>query len=138
MSESIELPQQYTITIDLGIEGYTTRTVTVAEMEWREETNELGTMRGLFAKLTMPQQEGEQPTTYFLSRLVGERQWVIDAKFGAAAFPHYSHGFGTRLTARRTLIEPVEALLDATTRALGLALQIDPGVPLAWAPRNKS
>ncbi len=47
---------------------------------------------------------GGEAVTFFLSRLKGEQEWVIDAKFGPNGMPHFCHGFGSRVTIAKTVI----------------------------------
>ena len=41
--------------------------------------------------------------TYCVSRYPFEDNWIVDARFGANGFPHWSNGAGTRVTAAYAL-----------------------------------
>jgi hypothetical protein len=78
--------------------------------------------------VTMP--GDEKPTVFFLSRLVNEEDWIMDAKFGPNGFPHFSHGFGSRVTIPKGILDELADLLDHQAQELGLAAEIGRGVPL--------
>jgi hypothetical protein len=86
-------------TITLAAEpGETPVTIvaTVITMECQQERDFLGIRHGLCAQIAITAAPEVRPHTYFLSRLVGESCWVVDAQFGSNGFPHFSHGFGAR------------------------------------------
>lgn len=110
-----------------------TLTAMVPDIERRTEPGPdiLGGDRiGLYARLDLVQGEEPRPTTYFMSRLVGEPEWVIDTKFGPNGFPHFSHGFGSRVTLLKTVLPELADLLDDLARDRGLAAHIGRGIPL--------
>lgn len=110
--------------------------VTVSLITQREGCTALGHVVGLYAKLELNGDDRDESVAYFLSRLEGERRWVIDAKFGSDGYPHYAHGFGERTSATRSIIAPVARILDDLARALGLAEHIGERVPLVLAARR--
>ncbi|MFD8078989.1 hypothetical protein ACFV3E_40820 [Streptomyces sp. NPDC059718] len=121
-------------TVTLGLEDGTTRTITVVVPVIEQRTEPRpdllgGPVTGLYAEVHHVLDDGGH-ITFFMSRLVGEEVWVIDAKFGANSFPHFSHGFGSRVTIPSVLPDEVTDVLDllAVTRSLAVAIGRD--VPL--------
>lgn len=92
-------------------------TATVVSLEHRQETDFGGTRAGLSAHL----QVGEPPHSYFLSRLVGETDWIIDAHFGPQGMPYHCHGFGARYLQVRAIAPELAKLLDQQAHELGLS-----------------
>ncbi|HBF85145.1 MAG TPA: hypothetical protein DD420_36025 [Streptomyces sp.] len=110
--------------------------VTVRQLEQRQETAPAllgGDRTGLMTELEIAAPGAPAGPTYFLSRLVGETAWIIDAKFGPDGFPHYSHGFGSRVTLARTLPDEICALLDSEAQKLAATRAIGRDVPLELA-----
>jgi hypothetical protein len=104
---------------------------TVVTVEHRQEPEVFGGVRqGLYAQLDITQRRGEPPATYFLSRLVDETHWIIDAQFTANGFPVHSNGLGARYLRVRAIAPELAALLDAEARARRLVKAISPDTPL--------
>lgn len=124
-------------TITVGAEdGETLLTVaaTVVCVECREEPDVFSGVRlGLSAQLEVTVPPDTRPHTYFLSRLVGESEWVVDALFAPNGYPHFSHGFGARYLRLRGIAPQLEDLLDQNARDRGLAAAIGREVPLVLA-----
>ena len=119
------------VTVTVQVEEETvTFTLTVRSMAQREERDFFGHKKGLEAQLEVTTGTGQRPTTFFLSRLAEETEWVIDAKFGANGFPHFSHGFGARCLRLRTPLPEICDVLDQVARDRGLVQQIGRDVPL--------
>lgn len=117
-------------------DGETPLTVaaTVVCVERREEPDFLGGSRvGLSAQLHITIPPDTRPHSYFLSRLIGESAWVIDALFGSNGYPHFSHGFGARYLRLRGIAPELEDLLDQNARDQGLVHAIGREVPLLLA-----
>ncbi|MDQ0847766.1 hypothetical protein [Streptomyces sp. V1I6] len=107
----------------------------VRKMERRHEPAPAllgGDRIGIEAEIEVATGDQKGPT-YLLSRLTGEADWVIDAKFGANGFPHYSHGFGSRVTIPRGLPDEICDLLDSEARNRGMVRAIGRGTPLQLA-----
>ncbi|MFB8023569.1 hypothetical protein ACFC36_33905 [Streptomyces rubiginosohelvolus] len=121
----------FNVTVDQ--DGSThTLSVTVGKVAIRTEPDGFGGSRtGLEARMDLLAPGAEKPVTYSLSRLTDEPEWVIDAKFGPNGFPHFSHGFGSRVTRARTVIPEVADLLDDVVRDRGVVRHIGRGVPLS-------
>ncbi|WP_329046898.1 MULTISPECIES: hypothetical protein [unclassified Streptomyces] len=123
-----------TVPVDIEIGGQTERyTLIITKLERRSEhCSELlgGDRTGLEAQVTVCQPGRDSGDTFFLSRLVGEEDWVIDAKFGANGFPHFSHGFGSRVTKLRSLLPEFTTPLDSAARERELARVIGRDLPL--------
>jgi hypothetical protein len=107
-----------------------TVTATVISMECKQERDFLGVRHGLSAQLEVTVAPAVGPRTYFLSRLVGESDWVVDALFASNGFPHFSHGFGARYLRLRGVAPELEDLLDQHARDHGLVQAIGRGVPV--------
>ncbi|MCD9904262.1 hypothetical protein LUR56_37965 [Streptomyces sp. MT29] len=108
-----------------------TLTITVGPVEKRTEPDGFGgTRTGLEARLDLLAPGAEKPVTFFLSRLTDEPEWVIDAKFGPNGFPHFSHGFGSRVTVAKTVIPEIADLLDDVVRDRAIVAHIGRGIPL--------
>lgn len=126
MPETSEGTQTYPLAIEQ--DGSTFHiTVAVPQMEQRHEAVSPllgGDRTGLEAQLKLTQGDEPQETTFFLSRLVDEKAWIIDAKFGPNGFPHWSHGFGSRVTIPKGILPEIEDALDSIARERGLAEQI--------------
>lgn len=123
------------ITITVQVEEETaTVTLTVRSIERREERDAFGHKDGLEAQLAVELSPGERPTTFFLSRLAQETEWIIDAKFGANGFPHFSNGFGARYLRLKTPLPEIGDVLDQAARDRGLVEQIGRDVPLIPVP----
>ncbi|MEU2462101.1 hypothetical protein ABZ604_31530 [Streptomyces sp. NPDC012473] len=122
------------VTVRVEIGGATHQfALTITTLEERfEACSELlgGDKKGLEAQVTVCQPGQDRGETFFLSRLVGEEDWVIDAKFGANGFPHFSHGFGSRVTKLKSLLPELTDPLDSAARQRGLAAAIGRDVPL--------
>ncbi|MBV7674084.1 hypothetical protein STHAL_32065 [Streptomyces halstedii] len=117
-------------------EGPTDFIVTVRQLEQRHESAPLllgGDRTGLMAEIEIAAPDSLAGPTYFLSRLVGEADWIIDAKFSSNGFPLYSHGFGSRVTRARTLPDEICALLDGEAQKLTVARATGRSVPLELA-----
>jgi hypothetical protein len=110
-----------------------TITAAVVRVERKEETDFLGSRIGLDAHLQLTFPGDEHPHAFFLSRLVDEPCWVLDAHFGPNGYPHFSNGFGARYLKLRGIAAELEALLDQAACGLGLVEAIGPGVPLVLA-----
>lgn len=108
-------------------------TAAVMSIQRREENGVYGRMVGLDARLHVTLPGDTAPHSYFLSRLVDERDWVQDALFGPTGYPHFSDGFGARYTKLTGIAPELEALLDQAALQLGLAEQIGPDLPLVLA-----
>jgi hypothetical protein len=110
-----------------------TITATVITMERTVERDFLGVRDGLSAQLevTVPPQDG--PNTYFLSRLVNESHWVVDALFGSNGYPHFSHGFGARYLRLQGVVPELEDVLNQHAHDHGLVQALERGVPLVLA-----
>lgn len=123
--------------ITLGTEdGESPLTVaaTVVCVERREEPDFFGGVRlGLSAQLAVTVPPDTRPRRYFLSRLVGESDWVVDALFGPNGYPHFSHGFGARYLRLRGVAPELEDLLDQGALSQGLVQAIGRNVPLVLA-----
>lgn len=126
--------QTEAVTVEVSQDGETfTLTAAVPAMERREERDFFGDRIGLDATLELTTRPGDRPTTFGLSRLVGEEEWIIDSKFGPTGFPHWSHGFGARYLRLKTVLPEVADVLDTAARDRGLAQEIGRGIPLALA-----
>lgn len=106
---------------------------TVVEIARRAETGILGPVVGLDAHVRVAFARGGVRRTLFVSRLVGEPHWVIDAKFGGNAFPFFSNGFGARARHLRGVPRELEALLDQAAQLRELVERIGPNLPLVLA-----
>lgn len=131
----IPAPLRHCVIIGEGANARILR-VTVSLIAQRQGRTSLGYVVGLYVKLELNVDGRDESVAYFLSRLEGERRWVIDAKFGSDGYPHYVHGFGERTSATRTIIKPVARILDDLARTLGLAEDIGERVPLVLATRR--
>lgn len=124
-------------TVEVHQDGETfTLTAIVTEMRKREEACDplLGGDRiGLEAHLQLLQGGEDKATSYFLSRLVGEPCWIIDAKFGPHGYPHFSHGFGARYLKLKGILPELGDLLDTLARKQDLAARIGRDIPLVLA-----
>ncbi|MFD7972978.1 hypothetical protein [Streptomyces clavifer] len=125
------------ITVDVEIDG-TTHQFTLLLTELNKRTESYGALlggdrTGLEAQVTVLEPGQDKGNTFFLSRLVGEGDWVIDAKFGPNSFPHWSHGFGARYTKLRGLLPEFGDVLDDAARERKLAAAIGRDVPLELA-----
>ncbi|MCX4523906.1 hypothetical protein OHA69_40680 [Streptomyces anulatus] len=108
-----------------------TLSITVGQIEQRTEPDGFGgTRAGLEARIDLLAPGAEKPVVFFLSRLTGEPEWIIDAKFGPNGFPYFSHGFGSRVTVATTVIPEIADLLDDVARGRGIVRHIGRGVPL--------
>lgn len=102
-----------TITITSGEGDPFEVTATVVTVEYRQEPEPFGEdRRGLSAELKIAL-SGEHYCTYFLSRLVGEADWGIDAQFMANGMPVHSNGFGARYLRVKAIAPELGAVLDA-------------------------
>lgn len=113
-----------------------TVTATVVTVERRSEPSPLAGVRlGLYAQLDVTVAPDTQPRSYsyFLSRLVGETTWIIDALFGPNGYPHFIHGFGARYLQLRVLAVTLADLLDEQARDRGLVQTTGRDVPLILA-----
>jgi hypothetical protein len=122
--------------VTLGANGaaeQTTVTATVVHIQRRDETSFFGPAVGLEGQLEILTVGAKRTGCYFVSRLVDEPYWVIDAHFAANGAPIFSHGFGARYTKLTGLHPALEALLDEAARDRGLAAEIGPEVPLVLA-----
>lgn len=119
------------VTIDL--EGHGPLTVTVVAMERRQEPGIFDIRLGLDAQVHVQYQPGDQPNHYFLSMLVDESHWIIDAHIGPKGQVYFSHGFGSRVTELMPVVPELADLLDQAARRGGLVLAIGRGVPLVLA-----
>ncbi|MBV9026402.1 MAG: hypothetical protein JO362_22015 [Streptomycetaceae bacterium] len=130
-----EFPQSFRVTLnDVDEERPLNSEMVVTALERREEADYFGGRRvGLYAAFKMALRAGGQPTSFGLSRLEGEPHWVIDDKFGANGFPHFCHGFGSRVTIPRTVREEIAEVLDNLARSSGLAAEIGADIPLILA-----
>ncbi|MER7108856.1 hypothetical protein [Streptomyces sp. NPDC000229] len=88
---------------------------------------------GIEAEIEVMERDDQKGPTYFVSRLTGETDWIIDAKFGANGFPHYSHGFGSRVTIARGLPDEICDVLDNEAKNRGMVRTIGRGTPLQLA-----
>lgn len=102
-------------------------TATVISLEHKQETDFGHTRAGLSAHL----QIGEPPHSYFLSQLVGETGWIIDAHFGPQGMPYYCHGFGARYLKVRAIAPELANLIDRQAHERGLSYNISQDPPLA-------
>ncbi|MFE9306022.1 hypothetical protein [Streptomyces sp. NPDC006856] len=128
----IPAPVHHSVILGEGADARILR-VTVSLIAQREGHSALGHVVGLYTKLELNADGMDAPATYFLSRLQGEKKWVIDAKFGSDGYPHYAHGYGERTSATRTIANPVARVLDDLALSLGLAEDIGESVPLVIA-----
>ncbi|MFD8118685.1 hypothetical protein [Streptomyces microflavus] len=121
-----------TFPVAVELDGTThTVSITVGPIEHRTEPDGFGGSRtGLDVRMELLAPEAEKPVTFFLSRLKGEPEWVIDAKFGPNGMPHFCHGFGSRVTIAKTVIPEVADLLDDVARDRAVVAHIGRGVPL--------
>lgn len=103
--------------------------VVVSDIKIHEENGVLGEAVGLYAHLDVAGK------AYFLSRLVGEKYWVVDALFGANGYPHWSHGFGARYLKPQVIASEMGDVLDQIAHALELASDIGRSVPLVLGDR---
>jgi hypothetical protein len=125
----------HTVTLDPG-DDQTPLTVTAAviTIERKEEPDFLAGVRlGLYAQLDVTVPPGTRPHSYFLSRLVAESEWVVDALFGPNGYPHFSNGFGARYLRLRGIAPELADLLDHEAHSRGLAKAIGLDVPLTLA-----
>lgn len=95
-------------------------TATVVAIDRRAEPTLFGVCVGLEAQLAVTVAPHAQPHTYFLSRLVGETTWIVDALFGPNGYPHFSHGFGARYLRLRTIAPELAEVVDQEARSRGL------------------
>ena len=86
------------------------------------------------AQLLVTAQGATAPTSYHLSMLVGECDWVIDARFGPDCSRFWSGGFGARYTAPKGAPEEFAEVVDREAVAAGLVEQIGRQIPLVLAP----
>lgn len=118
------------VTIDRRDAVPITVTATVITVERKQERGIFGVLLGLSAHLHVAFRSGERPHSYFLSRLVGEQDWIIDEHFGPNSQPYYSHGFGARYLRVHAIAPELADLLDEHARRRGLAPTIGRDVPL--------
>jgi hypothetical protein len=124
----------HTVTLRQGNGEPATVHATVVTVERREEPSIFGGANvGLYAQLDVTVAPGQRPHTFILSRLVGEREWIVDAQFTANGFPVHSNGFGARYLRVRAVAEELGALLDQEARDRGVVDEIGPDLPLAFA-----
>ncbi|QKV90377.1 hypothetical protein HUT19_41150 [Streptomyces sp. NA02950] len=126
-------PEPITVTVQHEGTAFTL-TLTLHSMERRLDRGVLGDVDGIEAHLKLASAASEKPSTLFLSRLAGEKQWVIDAKFGANGFPHFCHGFGARYLRCTAVVDEIGDVLDQAARDRGLAEQIGRDIPLVPVP----
>jgi hypothetical protein len=124
-----------TITIDGGDDAPFAVTATVTSLQRREEPGIHGLMVGLDAHLTVTFTDAQRSCSYFLSRLVGEVNWIIDAEFGSNGMPRHSNGFGARYLKVYAIAPELGDLLDREALRSGLAQSIGRGVPLVLADK---
>jgi hypothetical protein len=111
----------------------------VITIERKEESDILAGVRlGLYAQLDVTVPPGTRPHSYFLSRLVTESTWVVDALFGPNGYPYFSNGFGARYLRLRGIAWELADLLDHEARDRGLATGIGRGIPLVLAEDTES
>lgn len=126
-----------TITIGSGDGDPFTVTVTVNSMRRREEPGIYGLTVGLDAHVIVTFTATQRTVSYFLSRLVGEVFWIIDAEFAANGMPRHSNGFGARYLKVYAIAPELSDLLDREARRHGHAQAIGRDVPLVL-PDNEA
>lgn len=105
----------------------------LASMSQKEANPRYGWLIGLEAQMQVTLANADQPHTYFLSRLAGERNWLQDAHFFPNGAVGFSHGFGAREVTKWGIGNELEALLDEAARQLGLVAEIGSEIPLVLA-----
>jgi hypothetical protein len=105
----------------------------LASMSQKETNPRHGWLIGLEAQLQVAIANAHEPHTYFLSRLVGEQNWLQDAHFFPNGTVGFSHGFGARYLTKWGIGSELEALLDEAARLLGLVAEIGAEIPLVLA-----
>ncbi len=122
----------HTVALRQGRGEAATVQATVVTVERREESSVFGGSNvGLYAHLELTVATGQRPHSLFLSRLVGEKVWIVDAQFTANGFPVHSNGFGARYLRVRAVVVELAALLDREARDRGVVGEIGPDIPLA-------
>ncbi|MFD9690156.1 hypothetical protein ACFWXO_30860 [Kitasatospora sp. NPDC059088] len=120
-------------------ETVTTLYIGIVSVEIRREPGFFGAERhGLYAHVevaTRPDAGPNERSTKFVSRLVGESDWAVDAAFSANGFPQHSNGFGARYLRYRTLRPEVAALVDSAAVERGVAMGISADIALTLPPQ---
>ncbi len=123
-----------------GEGGRRTVHVGIEKVEIRREPNIFGgECHGLYAHVSVasePSGTPEHSTNFFVSRLIGEPFWAVDATFLANGFPQHSNGFGARYLRLRTLAPGLAAVLNRAATERGLIPQDAADLPLAIPTNN--
>ncbi|MFD1044458.1 hypothetical protein ACFQ1S_02055 [Kibdelosporangium lantanae] len=122
---TIMLPDQSSITV----------AATVKNVARREESSviDLGaTVHGLYAELHVTMATDSLPNVFFLSRLVDEVAWTIDAHFLPTGACRHSNGWGGRYLITRQIAPELAALVDQAVRTDGLVVDLDQHHPLTF------
>jgi len=113
--------------------------VAVVSMARKKEAGLFGLpLDGLGAELRLTAAPEKEPETWFLSRLAGETQWIVDSRIAANGYCDFSHGFGERYLRVRPPVAEVADVLDRAARDGGHAVEIGRDVALTLPQATES
>jgi hypothetical protein len=130
MSHDTDYTQPRTVQFEQDDKSHTVY-ASVHDLERRSEPEFFGgERRGLYARLHLSSEPGEPVTVSHVSRLIGERSWVVDGQFTSNGFPRFNNGFGARYLRTHGLVVELDKLLNNAVLARELAVEIGIDTPL--------